>query len=61
MVKLIPLAEGWCRAMAVAEQQWQCTQTEFQSPVAPSQAMSESDSNPQLLGNIPQSEESTKV
>ena len=40
--------------MAAAEWQWQCTGMEFQSPVAPSPAMSESDSNPQLLGSAPQ-------
>ena len=41
--------------MAMAEWQWQHTQTEFQSPVAPSPTVSESDSNPQLLGNTPES------
>ena len=51
VVNPILLEEGWCCAMAVAEQQWQHTQMEFQSPVAPSPAVSKSDSNHQLLGN----------
>ena len=40
--------------MATAEQRWQHAQAEFQSPVAPNPAVSESDSNPQLEGNAPQ-------
>ena len=53
VVNPFPLMEGWCCPVATAEQQWQCTQTEFQLPVVPSPAMSESDSNPQLLGSAP--------
>ena len=53
-VNPIPLEEGWCRTVAAAEQQQQHTQVEFQSPVAPSPAMSKSNSNPQLQGNAPQ-------
>ena len=53
-VNPIPLEEGWCCAVAVAEWQWQHTWVEFQSPVVPSPAVIESDSNPQLQGNTPQ-------
>ena len=55
VVNPIPLVEGWCLGITVAEWQWQCTRTEFQSPVVPSPAVRESDSNPQLLGNTLQS------
>ena len=54
VVNPVPFMEGWCHAMAMAEWWWQCIQTEFQSPVAGS-AVSESDSNPQLLGSTLQS------
>ena len=53
-VNPIPLEEEWHCTVAVAEWRWQHTRVEFQSPVAPSPAVSESDSNPQLQGNTPQ-------